>query len=45
MGACDDLFWETPVDGFYEWFGASCAGRVDHEVSGSCAASLGPTVD
>ena len=45
MSACDDLYWQTPVDDFYEWFGSSCAGRVDHELSGGCVDELGLTVD
>lgn len=45
MTSCDDLYWATPVDDFYEWFGSSCAGRVDHELSGGCVDLLGPDAD
>ncbi|SEP22593.1 hypothetical protein [Trujillonella endophytica] len=45
MNSCDELYWNTPVDDFYEWFGASCAGRVDHEVPGGCVDLLGPQAD
>ncbi|WP_456550000.1 hypothetical protein [Blastococcus sp. SYSU D00813] len=45
MTSCDELYWATPVDDFYEWFGSSCAGRVDHELSGGCVDLLGPDAD
>jgi hypothetical protein len=41
MGACDALFATSPVDDVYEWFGSSCAGRLDHESDGGCVAELG----
>ncbi|MGY1742171.1 MULTISPECIES: hypothetical protein [unclassified Blastococcus] len=45
MGSCDALYWSTPVDDFYEWFGSSCAGRIDRELSGGCVGRLGPSAD
>lgn len=45
MTSCDELYWATPVDDFYEWFGSSCAGRVDHELAGGCVDLLGPDAD
>jgi hypothetical protein len=45
MDSCDELYWNTPVGAFYEWFGSSCAGRVDHELSGGCVDELGAFVD
>jgi hypothetical protein len=45
MNSCDELYWNTPVGAFYEWFGSSCAGRVDHELSGGCVDELGAFVD
>ena len=45
MNSCDELYWNTPVEDFYEWFGSSCAGRVDHEVTGGCVELLGPVAD
>jgi hypothetical protein len=45
MGACDSLFESSPVDDVYEWYGSSCAGRLDHESEGGCVAELGAVVD
>ncbi|WP_409331745.1 hypothetical protein [Trujillonella humicola] len=45
MTSCDSLYWSTPVGDFYEWFGSSCAGRIDHELSGGCVDLLGPDAD
>lgn len=45
MAACDSLFFSAPVDGLYEWYGSSCAGRLDHESRGGCVDELGPVVD
>jgi hypothetical protein len=41
MAACDDLFRVAPVGDVYEWYGSSCAGRLDHESDGGCVAELG----
>jgi Short C-terminal domain len=41
LGSCDELYQATDVGSFYEWYGSSCAGRLDHEAQGSCAALLG----
>ncbi|WP_448627601.1 SHOCT domain-containing protein [Geodermatophilus sp. URMC 64] len=38
---CDELYSVTPSDGFYEWFGSSCAGRLYYESDGGCVAALG----
>ena len=45
MAACDDLFFTSPVDDVYEWYGSSCAGRLDHESDGGCVAELGAAAD
>jgi hypothetical protein len=38
---CDELYSATPVGDFYEWFGATCAGRLNYESDGGCVATLG----
>ncbi|HEX2073732.1 MAG TPA: hypothetical protein VHF92_08105 [Geodermatophilus sp.] len=43
IAACDDLYWETPVGSYYEWYGSTCGGRLDYEALGECVAILGPT--
>jgi hypothetical protein len=45
MSACDTLFATAPVGDVYEWFGSSCAGRLDHETEGGCVDALGPAAD
>ncbi|CAA9242340.1 MAG: hypothetical protein AVDCRST_MAG52-1688 [uncultured Blastococcus sp.] len=45
MAACDALFFASPVGDVYEWYGASCAGRLDYESDGDCVGSLGSTTD
>ncbi len=37
--ACDDLYYASPIDSDYEFFGATCGGRSD-EISGFCADPL-----
>jgi hypothetical protein len=34
--ACDDLYYASPIDSDYEFFGATCGGRSE-EISGFCA--------
>lgn len=35
MEACDDLYWDSPVDSFYEEFGSTCGNR-ERETRGDC---------
>jgi hypothetical protein len=35
--SCDDLYFESPVDSEYEWFGASCGGIVPNPTGEYCA--------
>jgi len=37
MIACDDLYWESPIDSEYETFGRSCGGELEANGGGSCA--------
>ncbi len=37
MIACDDLYWESPIDSEYETFGRSCGGGLEANGGGSCA--------
>lgn len=39
--ACDDLYLQTPVGSEEERIGATCGGRSDEELNGSCEATLG----
>src|SRR5690606_16856796 len=32
MEACDDLYWESPIDSAYEEYGDTCAGRATEPV-------------
>lgn len=45
MDACDGLYAVAPVGGVYEWYGSTCAGRLDHEGEGGCVGELGAVVD
>ena len=37
MVACDDLYWESPIDSDYEAFALSCGGTLGGFNSGTCA--------
>jgi hypothetical protein len=40
--ACDDLFWQSPIDSEYETFGNTCGRRFDEDdVPFSCADAIG----
>lgn len=41
FGACDDLFFQTPVGSAGEDYGSTCGGRLTDGVSGSCEDLLG----
>ncbi len=41
LGACDDLFFQTPIDSAGEDYGSTCGGRLTDGVSGSCETTLG----
>jgi hypothetical protein len=41
MSACDDLFWESPIDSDYETYGSTCGGRVTEELVGQCQVNYG----
>jgi len=41
LGACDDLFFQTPIDSAGEEYGSTCGGRLTDGVSGSCEETLG----
>ena len=43
LGACDDLFFQTPVGSAGEDYGSTCGGRLTEGVSGSCEDTLGAT--
>ena len=43
MSACDDLYFQTPVDDPYETYGTTCGGRLDDETYGDCVGVFGPT--
>ncbi|MCZ2816900.1 hypothetical protein [Modestobacter sp. VKM Ac-2984] len=45
MAACDALYFASPVGDVYEWYGSSCAGRLDHGSAGGCVDELGLMVD
>ncbi|MCZ2822536.1 hypothetical protein O2V63_19545 [Modestobacter sp. VKM Ac-2977] len=45
MAACDALYFASPVGDVYEWYGSSCAGRLDHGSAGGCVDALGLVVD
>ncbi|SDF64957.1 hypothetical protein [Klenkia brasiliensis] len=36
VGSCDDLYYSTQSGSFYEWYGSTCAGRLDALTSGTC---------
>lgn len=36
LGACDDLYSQTPVGSLYEWLGSTCGGRSEQEMYGTC---------
>lgn len=39
--ACDELYFRTPVGSEEERIGATCGGRSDEELNGSCVSTLG----
>lgn len=41
LGACDELFLDTPIGSDFEAYGATCGGRVEDRIGGSCEAQLG----
>lgn len=42
LGACDDLFLDTPVGSDFETYGTTCGGRTgDDELSGNCEDLVG----
>ncbi|MGY1652024.1 hypothetical protein [Geodermatophilus sp. SYSU D01119] len=43
MGACDDLYAQTPVGDPYETYGSTCGGRLEDETYGGCVRVFGPT--
>lgn len=45
MTACDDLYWESSVDDFYEFYGSTCGGRLTRESRGGCVATFGSTLN
>jgi hypothetical protein len=41
LGACDDLYFDAPIDSNYESFGQSCGGRLPEGTGGTCELDLG----
>lgn len=41
MAACDELYFATPIDSPEEEIGATCGGRSDEELNGSCEDTFG----
>lgn len=41
MAACDELYFATPIDSPEEEIGATCGGRSDEPLNGSCEATFG----
>jgi len=41
LGACDELFFQTPIGSDFEAYGTTCGGRLEEGVSGSCESQLG----
>ncbi|MGY1684718.1 hypothetical protein ACI8AK_03910 [Geodermatophilus sp. SYSU D00867] len=43
MAACNDFYFETPVDDPYETYGSTCGGRLDVKSYGGRGGAFGPT--
>ena len=41
MQACDDLYWQSPIDSEYEAFAVTCGERSEVSLLGDCAEEFG----